>query len=168
MYRDEFRSYEDRTWWSLPRVAVFIVAGGLMIAAAFGIVGSITYFASDAASMAQKELGVSALLRKYEWFKDASAQLDAKQADIGVYQSRLSGLSTSYAGVARSKWPRDDREQYSIWSSEVAGLKANYNDLAAQYNAQMVKINWSFTNSGELPRGASRVLPREYKPYESQ
>lgn len=42
---------------------------------------------------------------------------------------------------------------------------ASYNSLAVEYNAAMAKINFSFTNIGELPKGASQPLPREYKPY---
>ena len=37
--------------------------------------------------------------------------------------------------------------------------------LAAEYNAQMAKFNWAFTNQGKLPAGATEVLPREFKPY---
>ena len=52
-----------------------------------------------------------------------------------------------------------------IWHSEVAGIKASYNSLAAEYNSQMAKFNWQFCNAGTLPQGATEVLPREHKPY---
>jgi len=47
----------------------------------------------------------------------------------------------------------------------VAGIKASYNQLAAEYNAGMVKINWRYTNVGDLPPGSTEPLPREFKPY---
>ena len=113
-----------------------------------------------------QELNALELLRKYEWFKDASAQLDKKQADLKAYQSRLISLKNSYEGISRVEWSREDRQQYNLWESEIAGVKASYNSLAAEYNSQMVKINWSFANQGSLPQGATNPLPREYKPYQ--
>lgn len=134
----------------------------------FGIVGSVFNWFGEAKQVAQKEFGPSAMLQKYEWFKDAAAQLEKKQADIGVYEGRVKSQDEAYKGVARKDWPRDDREQRSIWESEVAGAKASYNSLAAEYNAQMAKFNWSFANIGELPKGATEPLPREFKPYTTQ
>ena len=121
---------------------------------------------NEAADVAHEEFGPRELLRKYEWFKDASAQLDKKKADIKVYESRLSTMNETYEGVKRSEWPKEDREQFNLWTSEVAGVRASYNTLAADYNSQMSKFNWAFTNAGQLPQGATETLPREYKSYE--
>ena len=66
------------------------------------------------------------------------------------------------------QWPREDREQFNLWEQEVAGIKASYNMLAADYNAQMAKFNWAFAERGKLPEGATDPLPREYKPYEEK
>ena len=63
---------------------------------------------------------------------------------------------------------KTDREQMYVWMSEVAGIKANYNQLAAEYNANMAKFNWAFANKGQLPIGAEVPLPREFKPYTTQ
>jgi len=108
------------------------------------------------------------MLEKYEWFKSAAAQAEKKQADISVYDGRLSSMNETYKDLPRHKWPREDREQYNVWSSEVAGVKSSYNGLAAEYNAQMAKFNWRFANAGELPQGAAQPLPREFKPYETK
>jgi len=62
----------------------------------------------------------------------------------------------------------DVREQVGLWQSEVAGITASYNALAADYNAQMSKINYRFCNVGDLPRGATDPLPREFKPYQTK
>lgn len=143
---------------------------GLVI---FGIVTSVVGYSlgwfGEAATVAQEEFGPKAMLTKYEWFKDASAQLDKKQADIKVYESRLRSVEEGYPpGASRSSWNREDREQHNVWASEVAGVKASYNSLAAEYNAQMAKFNWRFANAGDLPKGADRVLPREYPAYIEQ
>lgn len=122
-------------------------------------------YVHNARETAFDEFKPSELLRKYEYYKDASAQLDKKIADIQVYDTRVSSLLEQYEGVKRIEWAREDREQLSIWQSEVAGVKASYNLLAADYNSAMSKFNYSFCNVGKLPQGAIEPLPREYKPY---
>lgn len=167
-YRDEYQGYERDALWTLPRVigAIFLVVVGVtVLGVASCAVGLIGGAATNAAQVVRKEFYPDALLRKYEWFKDAAAALDKKQADMGVYDARLSALAADYKGVARKDWPRDDREQSAIWQSELAGVKASYNSLAADYNAEMVKFNWRFTNVGDVPQGG-RPLPREYRPYQ--
>jgi hypothetical protein len=160
-YRREYELYERRSIWTVPRVFLAILVLGMAVIALGFILGG----ASDAANVVSKEFAPSALLTKYEWFKDASAQLDKKLADISVYDRRTKNLEATYKGIARAGWPRDDREQLNIWDSEVAGIKASYNSLAAEYNSQMSKFNYRFTNVGDLPAGATQPLPREYKPY---
>lgn len=122
-------------------------------------------YVNDAKDTAFKEFKPSALLKKYEDFKEIAATLDKKLADLKVYESRFQDLKEQYAGMKRTEWAREDREQYNLWSSEQAGIKASYNDLAAQYNANMAKFNYAFCNIGTLPRGAAEPLPREFKPY---
>lgn len=163
-YRQNYGEYEREYFWTLPRAlfAIFAIGLGMIV------LGSILGWFSNTAKVAQEQFGAEALLRKYEWFKDASAGLDKKRADITVYEQRLKNLEVAYKGVPRKEWPRDDREQFSIWQSEEAGIKASYNSLAADYNSQMSKFNYRFTNVGELPGGATIPLPREYKEYISE
>ena len=122
-------------------------------------------YVNDAKETAYQEFKPSTLLKKYEYYKDVSAALDKKVADLGVYDTRLNDLKDQYKGVKRKDWARDDREQYSIWQSEASGIKASYNSLAAEYNSAMSKFNYSFCNIGQLPQGATTPLPREFKPY---
>lgn len=140
----------------------------IIIIVALSVVGYSFGWFDEAARVTQEEFGPRAILAKYEWFKDAAAQLEKKQADIMVYDGRMTAMNETYKDLARQKWPREDREQYNVWSSEVAGVKASYNTLAAEYNAQMVKFNWRFANVDELPKGADNPLPREFKPYTTQ
>lgn len=120
---------------------------------------------NEVANVAQEQFGARESLRKYEWFKDAAAQLEAKQATMSVYDKRFADLKAQYGETPRGQWARDDREQSSIWASEAAGVRGSYNTLAAEYNAQMSKFNWRFAEAGRLPEGADRPLPREFKPY---
>jgi hypothetical protein len=125
-------------------------------------------YADDASDTLFKETKASTLLKKYEYFKDVAAALDAKKADIGVYERKFQDLKDQYKGVPRKDWARDDRESYNTWSQEVAGIKLSYNKLCADYNAQMSKMNWSFCNVGTLPQGATEPLPREFRQYLEQ
>lgn len=111
-----------------------------------------------------QQFSPEALLKKYEWFKDASAALDAKVATLQAYDAREATYEKKY-GADALKWPRNVQEQSDIWQSEQLGVKASYNTLAAEYNAAMAKFNYRFCNVGGLPQGATTVLPREYKPY---
>jgi len=115
-----------------------------------------------------EEVDPAELLRKYEWFKDVAAQLDKKRADISVFETKMKDLETSYNDIPRTDWDRTDKETYNQWSQELAGVKASYNGLAAEYNAQMAKINWRFCNKGSLPKGATEILPREFRQYQTE
>jgi len=121
---------------------------------------------NNASQVAKKEFYPDALLKKYEWFKNACAELDKKQADISIYTNKIKSMRDDYAGQKRSSWDRTDKETFNIWEQELAGIRASYNGLAAEYNSQMAKINWAFCNVGKLPPGSTTPLPREYKTYE--
>ena len=149
-------------------VAVKVVFGIVVLAALIGGIGLVFGWFGEAAKVAQEEFGPRAMLEKYGWFKDAAAQLEKKQADVAVYAGRMKAMDDTYKNLPRQKWPREDREQYNVWVSEVAGVKASFNSLAAEYNAQMAKFNWRFANVGDLPKGAAEPLPREFKQYVGQ
>lgn len=158
--------YEKAT----ERGPVAIVAKVSIAMLAFGICVSVVAYGlgwfSEGAAVAQEQFGARALLSKYEWFKDAAAQAEKKKADVGVYEARIAALVGGYGETPRAKWAREDREQLNVWQSEVAGVKASYNQLAAEYNAAMVKFNYRFANVGDLPQGATEPLPRAFKEYE--
>lgn len=137
----------------------FILLALLLVGLGIAVIRHVIGWGAEAAQVAQEQVGPRALLKKYEWFKDAHAQLDAKRANIRVYQARLADLD---------KHPSESRtreETRSQWISEKAGVVASYNDLAAEYNAQMAKANYAFCNVGALPQGATEPLPRNVAPY---
>ncbi len=121
----------------------------------------------NAYETAYDEFKPEELLRKYEWFKDASAQLDNKIATLKSYEARFKSMKETYGNdsLNRKVWDRGDKEQYNVWDSEYLGLKASYNELCAEYNSAMKKFNYAFCNAGDLPDGATTPLPREFKPY---
>lgn len=108
----------------------------------------------DAKETAYNEFKVSTLLKKYEYFKDLSAAIDKKRADIEVYQTEISSYNKD-----------DDKFYIEQRKSELLGIIAMHNQLCSEYNSAMSKFNYRFTNIGDLPEGAVEPLPREYKPY---
>ena len=109
---------------------------------------------NDAKDTVYNEFKVSTLLKKYEYFKDLSASIDKKRADIELYQIEVSSYTKE-----------DDRFYVEQRKSELIGIIAMHNQLCAEYNSAMSKFNYRFTNIGDLPEGATEPLPREYKPY---
>lgn len=158
--------------------SLFQISGGCVLLILLCIVGIplgfvlhgcdiITGTTHKAMDVAAAQFDPATMLKRYEWFKDAAAMCDKKRADLTLYESRFKQLQADYAGKPRNEWAREDREQYNMWLSECSGIAASYNTLAAEYNSAMAKMNYSFTNIGELPRGVSEPLPREFKPYMS-
>jgi len=120
------------------------------------IVGQLVRGCSDAGDTAQKEYSASAMLKKYESFKDLSAAIDKKRADIEMYQSEIKSL----------KADKDcDKINLEQRKSELIGIISEHNNLCAEYNSLMSKFNYRFTNAGDLPQTNLTPLPREIKPY---
>ena len=115
-------------------------------------------YINNAKKTAFKEFSPEAILRKYEWFKDASAMLNKKKQDIQVYEANIQSMVDEYEGVARKDWDRIDKEQFNQWRIELVGIKASYNQLAAEYNSQSSKWNWQYFE-GQPP------LEKEFSQY---
>jgi hypothetical protein len=113
-------------------------------------------FCGDAADTAYKELSPSALLKKHEWFKDQSSAIDKKRADIQLYENEIKTFKVE---------DKEDKVYLNQRRTEMLGLISVYNSLCSEYNAQMAKANYQFTNVGDLPQSNLEPLPREYKPY---
>lgn len=116
----------------------------LAVITLLSVVGSFFGLFSEAATVAKQEFGAKASLKKYEWFKDASAQIKKLDSDINVYVVKQDTM-------CNGDMDRLAREQCMLWSQEVAGIKSAYNDVVAEYNAQSKKFNWSFYNVDNLP-----------------
>lgn len=133
---------------------------GVPIMLAFFILGVLGYglgWFAEAGQVAKEEFGPRASLKKYEWFKDASSQLEKKKEDINIYSERISSFESDYDGVSRKDWDRIDKQTYSQYQQELAGVRSSYNKLAAEYNANSEKFNWS------LYKGESDIPPYQYK-----
>jgi hypothetical protein len=139
----------------MKEIIKYIVIGGILLFA-LGIFFRGCAIVDDGATTIQKEFKPSTLLKKYEYFKDMSAAIDKKRADINMYQGEIAGYSVK---------DKDDRFYLEQRKSELIGIISTHNELCAEYNAAMSKFNYSFCNVGTLPAGAETPLPREIKPY---
>lgn len=111
---------------------------------------------NDTKQTVYNEFKTSTLLKKYEYFKDLSAAIDKKRADIEMYQAEIQSMKPETS---------DERFYIEQRKSELFGIIAMHNQLCSEYNSAMSKFNYGFTNVGSLPAGATEPLPREYKPY---
>lgn len=160
-YRDEFRHAQREVFWSAPKIVfTMLVLAFLIMGAMFAcnVLSLPIWFASRSVDVIKEQVDPAELLRKYELFKDEAAQLDAKQASIRIKRQQIADMK----GLPMD---RTNREQLMIWQQELGGMQYSYNSLAADYNAQMAKVNYRFCNVGQLPQGATVPLPREFKPY---
>ena len=132
-----------------------------LILIGFWVIGKGCWYAERTVQVIQQETDPVVLQQKYEWFKNALAQLDKKRADIQIYEGKIK----AFESITDGNMDRTDKENFMIWQQEMLGVKASYNGLAAEYNAQMAKWNWRFTNRGDLPKGATETLPREVRKY---
>ena len=123
---------------------------------------------SKAVAVVAKEVDPAYLLKKYEWFKDQAAALDSMNAKIETLRNRLNDFDKRYKDVDILSIPESVLARRDQAATELAGVIAKYNNMASEYNAQMAKINWAFTNVGQLPKGATEPLPREFREYKSE
>ena len=137
----------------------------LSISLIFAVMLSGCRWAGDAGDTAFSEFKASSLLQKYTRFKDMYASLEAKKATLSSLDTKIKSTEDQYKGIPRKDWVLEDIQSLNQWKTEKDGLKASYNNLAAQYNADMSKANVNFTNTGDLPQGASDPLPRNVAPY---
>lgn len=122
------------------------------------IIGGLTScrYAQDASDTAFNEFKASESLRKYEWFKDAHASLKKKEEDIKVVELKILFLIDDYESIPRSQWDRTDKETLRIWQQELSGIKMSYNSLAAEYNSNSSKFNWSYAE-GDIPKQIKKL-----------
>lgn len=133
----------------------------LAVLAIFLCIGALSYLVrscDDATEVAHKEFDASALLKKYEYFKNMSGAIDKYRADIDMYRSEISENDVAVKD-------KDDKFYLQQRKSELLGIISMHNALCSQYNTAMSKFNYRFTNVGDLPATNLQPLPREYKPY---
>lgn len=134
----EIKSFENKPFRTFTRWGLILIVGGSVIT----IAGYGMGFFTNAAKVAHQEFSPEAMLKKYEWFKDASASIDKQSVNLDAYERNIKGYLSDYEGVKKMDWPRDDRQAYNQLRAEYQGMLQMYNSTVAEYNAQSNKFNW--------------------------
>jgi hypothetical protein len=148
-------SFENNPVGYFKKVILWVIGLSIVL----GVIGYGLGWFSEAGDVAQKEFGAKAALKKYEWFKDASAKLEQKKNDIAIYEKKVENLNEQYKGSKRKDWDRTDKETLNQWETELAGVKLSYNSLAAEYNSQSSKFNWA-PFKGDIPENYEQYLTK--------
>jgi len=120
----------------------------ITITTVFGLAG----FIGDDVSVVHETYGLRSAKEKYEWFKSAADNINAKRDNINAQKAKIASIYKSYEGEKRRNWDRVDKENIAVWETELAGMISNHNNLVAEYNAAAKKITWNFARSNELPQ----------------
>ncbi len=125
--------------WFVLLVAISVVISGT---------GYVLGWFGEAASVAQKEFGATATLRKYEWFIEQSAMIGKMDKDVELFRGRVAEVKTRYAIFGEPKdWTPDVRIQYNAEvktaNEDLIAMISQRNNIVREYNAASEKFNWT-------------------------
>lgn len=137
-----------------PKIGMFVClcSTGIMLSL-INVGCNAMRWGNEASETAYQETRPLALLNKYRYFKKVAANLESQKADIMAMEATRETWEKRYANLPLEKWPMRVQEQYDQRLTELNGLKANFNSLAAEYNRAMADLSWSFCNVGKMPAG---------------
>lgn len=127
--------------WVIGIIFVLSLVGGLA-AWGLGLFG-------EAASVAQKEFGPRAALKKYEWFIEQASSIQKMDKDAAMFESRAAAVKEQYKGYGAdmAKWPPHIQAQYNKDTAtareDLLAVASQRNTLVRDYNAASDKFNWS-------------------------
>jgi len=116
----------------------------LMVLCSFGC-----GWANEAADVAQDEFGAGASLDKYEWFIDQANAIEKMDADVDLYEGRVTSVEEQYASYGEdiAEWPPHIQMQYNrevqMARDDLASIASQRNGLVKEYNAASEKFNWA-------------------------
>ena len=124
-YRKEVRDFEREAYWTLPRIALGLVALSVVLG---GVVWGLN-IASQPARVISKTFDADNMIHNYEFFHDANNNVMARTAQIKGHR----------AIIADNK---DVSEQTRL-RIELAAIQQSCRDLVARYNSNATKVNRS-------------------------
>ena len=154
-YQKEFNEeFKDTTWtfWRIFSWGVGVILTMSLLGYAFGWFG-------EAASVAQDEFGAKASLAKYEWFIDQETKIASMDVTIKNFHQKQDAIvnqfTKDYGG--QTSWylltKNNYQKQIDLVREQLQATIAQRNTLAADYNAQSEKFNWShFKGKDKIPR----------------
>jgi hypothetical protein len=136
---------------------LLVIAGFILIG--LYITTSSCRFVDDGVETAHQEYDPSAMLKKYEWFKNQSARIQKMDQDITNAKTLRDGIRSQFEadnGKDHKSWDPVTRKQYQdkvdLQDQMVTATVSQRNSIVADYNAQSAKFNWaSFKTNDDLP-----------------
>lgn len=107
------------------------------------------FFVLNLTGVICNEYSPDRMLKKYEWFKDQSTQLQQLQSRIKSTEKRLADFKVTY-GADVNKWGWETKDEYNRVQTVLQGYLEQYNYMAAEYNSQSSKFNWK-SFEGKIP-----------------
>lgn len=152
----------------MKNAAIGILIVGILIVGApiLLIMSHATQWFGQATNVIHNEFSPQTMLNRYNWFKDCYSRINSFDANISAYKNTLIETRKTYGEP--NTWPVDVRKDISLQTREINGILSMRNNLASEYNANMAKFQFRFTNVGDLPAGATEPLPREIIEYKLQ
>ena len=116
------------------------------------------WFGDGAATM-HKEFDPSAMLKKYEWFRNQSQYIATATQNVTNQRNLAEKIKSQFEvdnGTDHKSWDQDTRHAYQskldFSEQQALALVATRNSLVADYNAESSKFNWApFKDSTNAP-----------------
>lgn len=140
-------------------IIVAVVLGLFVLSLTLRGCGFVSGWMDDAQKTAHKEYDASAMLKKYEWFKDQSQRIQKMDQDIANTSKLRDGVREQFEldnGKDHTKWDPITKKQYQekvdLSDQMYLSTVAQRNSIVAEYNSQSSKFNWSpFKSKMDLP-----------------
>jgi hypothetical protein len=140
-------------------ITIAIILGILLFGLVLRGCGFAGGWLDDAQKTAHKEYDASAMLKKYEWFKDQSQRIQKMDQDIFNTAKLRDGVREQFEldnGKDHTKWDPITKKQYqdkvNLSDEMYLSTVAQRNSIVAEYNSQSSKFNWSpFKSKMDLP-----------------
>jgi hypothetical protein len=121
---------------------------------------------NDGVETAHQEYDPSAMLKKYEWFKNQSQRIQKMDQDISNAKTLRDGIRGQFEsdnGKDHKSWDPVTRKQYQdkvdLQDQMVNATVSQRNSIVADYNAQSSKFNWApFKTEHDLPPTTFEVI----------
>lgn len=136
-----------------------IIGYFVLVVITFGALGFALNWFGDATQTVHKEYDPSAMLKKYEWFKNQSERILKMDKDIDNIRISRNSVKTQFEqdnGSDHTKWDMIVKVSYqdklNLQEQMLLATVSQRNGIVADYNAQSSKFNWEpFKSKTDLP-----------------
>ncbi len=120
----------------------------LFVSVTISVTGYTLGWFGEAASVAQKEFGADAALKKYEWFIEQSTMVAKMDQDVDIFRNKVNSVKKQYEAYGQPKdWTPDVRlmfnQSLNTAQSDLIAVISQRNGLVREYNAASSKFNWT-------------------------